>query len=149
MVGTQFAPGAVYVFERSSGETWSETKVDLDALEYTDVTGETFGTSVAADGSRVAIGGFNMTPQAFVIDSPVVAPEPIDDSYSTLEDTPLSAAAGADAPDPAGVLDNDVDPGGAGLTALLTECRPRDTDFRARWFVRLRPRAELQRHRRL
>lgn len=111
------ATRAVYVFERTQAGIWTETKVEMEALGYSDVG--VFGTSVAADASLVAIGGIAMDPQAFVIDSAVTVPEPVDDSYTIDEDTILSAVAGAISPDPAGVLDNDLDPGGQGLTAAL------------------------------
>jgi Ca2+-binding RTX toxin-like protein len=104
---------AVYVFERGPNGSWTETRIDLAGLGYPPGN---FGQSVAADGSLVAIGGVDMDPQAFVIDSPVVVPQPVDDTYSMVEDATLSAVAGGTPP---GVLDNDSDPAGSGLVAGL------------------------------
>ena len=115
VVGSE-STNAVYVFERSPNGVWTETRIDLAGLGY---PLGSFGQSVAAEGSLVAIGGLDMDPQAFVIDSPVVVPQPVDDTYSMAEDATLSAAAGAISPDPAGVLDNDSDPRGDGLMASL------------------------------
>jgi Ca2+-binding RTX toxin-like protein len=106
--------GSAYVFERTPSGAWTETRVDMERLGYTN--SGNLGTSVAALGSLVALGGTGIDPQGFVIDSPVISPQPVPDSYVTQEDTLLSALAGGI---PAGVLDNDADPRGDGLTARL------------------------------
>jgi len=115
VVGSE-STNAVYVFERSPNGAWTETWIDLAGLGHPPGS---FGQSVAAQGSLVAIGGVDMDPQAFVIDSPVVVPQPMEDTYSMAEDATLSAVAGGGSPDPAGVLDNDSDPRGDGLMASL------------------------------
>ena len=114
-VGGNWYQGAAYAFYRNLGgaDAWGQV-AKLTAADG--AGGDWFGDSVSVSGDTALVGAYAASGPRPVQGAAYVhalPPGAADDEYSTPEDTLLETTAGP------GVLDNDADPDGASLTAVL------------------------------